>query len=145
MDHVSKAEIVREAREWIGTPFLHQQSVQGGGCDCVGLIRGLWRAIIGPEPEAPPPYPSRVDLLEASILTEFADRYLQPISADEAGPGDVLVMRFKEDTPTHHAVILVEAGRCVHAWGGRTVRKVVEGPLPPRAEITGAYSFPGAI
>ena len=29
------------ARSWIGTPYVHQVSVKGGGCDCLGLVRGV--------------------------------------------------------------------------------------------------------
>ena len=47
---------VAEARRWIGTPYLHQASVRGAGCDCLGLLRGVWRAVYGSEPEAVPAY-----------------------------------------------------------------------------------------
>ena len=50
------ARIVALARGWIGTPYVHQASVRGVGTDCLGLIRGVWRELIGPEPEAVPPY-----------------------------------------------------------------------------------------
>ena len=36
---------------WIGTPYRHQASLKGVGCDCLGLVRGVWRAVIGAEPE----------------------------------------------------------------------------------------------
>ena len=35
--------IVDLARGWIGTPYLHQASCRGIGCDCLGLVRGVWR------------------------------------------------------------------------------------------------------
>ncbi|MDF1729794.1 MAG: peptidase, partial [Sulfitobacter sp.] len=44
------------ARAWIGTPYIHQASRQGAGCDCLGLLRGLWRELYGSEPEAVPAY-----------------------------------------------------------------------------------------
>ena len=53
---VSRAAIIAEARGWIGTPYCHQASLKGAGCDCLGLIRGVWRALYGAEPEAPGPY-----------------------------------------------------------------------------------------
>ncbi len=49
---VTRAAIVAEAWSWIGTPYRHQASLKGVGCDCLGLIRGVWRALYGPEPEA---------------------------------------------------------------------------------------------
>lgn len=48
--------IVDEARAWIGTPYVHQMAVRSAGTDCLGLVRGVWRAVMGCEPEHPPAY-----------------------------------------------------------------------------------------
>ena len=48
--------IVNAARAWIGTPYLHQASLQGAGTDCLGLLRGIWRDCLGAEPVAVPAY-----------------------------------------------------------------------------------------
>ena len=48
---LTRTAIVEEARAWIGTPYRHQASLKGVGCDCLGLIRGVWRAVMGEEPE----------------------------------------------------------------------------------------------
>ena len=48
--------IVQAARGWIGTPYVHQASVKGGGTDCLGLVRGIWREFFGAEPEVMPAY-----------------------------------------------------------------------------------------
>ena len=53
---LARATIVAEARAWIGTPYRHQGSLKGIGCDCLGLVRGVWRAVAGAEPEAVPAY-----------------------------------------------------------------------------------------
>ena len=50
------ARVVAEARGWIGTPYLHGASVQGAGCDCLGLLRGVWRVVEGAEPVVVPRY-----------------------------------------------------------------------------------------
>jgi hypothetical protein len=53
---VRRSDIIAEARSWIGTPYAHQASVKGIGCDCLGLVRGVWRvngrrrAPAGPKP-----------------------------------------------------------------------------------------------
>ena len=49
-------KIVEEARRWIGTPYRQQASACGAGADCLGLVRGVWRNLIGAEPETIPPY-----------------------------------------------------------------------------------------
>ena len=64
--------LVAEARSWIGTPYRHQASLKGVGCDCLGLLRGVWRALIGPEPEEAPPYAP--DWAEASAAGAPASR-----------------------------------------------------------------------
>ena len=46
-DEVFRAAIVAEARGWIGTPYRHQASLKGVGADCIGLVRGVWRAFHG--------------------------------------------------------------------------------------------------
>src|SRR5829696_3204621 len=48
--------IIAETRTWIGTPYRHQASLKAVGCDCLGLLRGVWRAVMGAEPETPGPY-----------------------------------------------------------------------------------------
>lgn len=53
---MTAAPIVAEALTWLGTPYRHQASVKGVGCDCLGLVRGVWRAVYGSEPEAAPGY-----------------------------------------------------------------------------------------
>jgi len=53
---MSGAEILRAARRWIGTPYRHQASLRGAGCDCLGLVRGVWRDVYGGEPEPVPAY-----------------------------------------------------------------------------------------
>ena len=50
------ARVIAIARDWIGTPYRHQASTRGAGCDCLGLARGVWRALHGVEPTEPPPY-----------------------------------------------------------------------------------------
>jgi NlpC/P60 family putative phage cell wall peptidase len=48
--------VVSAARRWLGTPYHDQASVIGVGCDCLGLVRGVWREVVGPEPFPIPPY-----------------------------------------------------------------------------------------
>ena len=52
----TRTRIVAEARAWIGTPYRHQASLHGVGCDCLGLVRGVWRPSMAAKPEATPAY-----------------------------------------------------------------------------------------
>lgn len=37
------SKLIQIAKEWVGTPWVHNQSVKGLGCDCVGFIVGIGR------------------------------------------------------------------------------------------------------
>ena len=80
-----RTRIIAEARAWIGTPYRHQGSLRGVGCDCLGLIRGVWRAVNGPEPEATPAYtPDWAEASGAESLAEAARRHLVELDDRQA-------------------------------------------------------------
>ncbi|MDO1558124.1 peptidase P60 [Brevundimonas sp. 2R-24] len=139
------SRVVEAARGWLGTPYRHRQSVKGWGCDCLGLIRGVWRETVGPEPETPPPYsPDWAEREGGEALAEALGRWMTPVDPAAAEPGDVLLFRMNEGAPMRHAAITSragEGGRVIHAYWGRCV---VESRLIPwwRARIGAAFRFP---
>lgn len=136
-------EIVRAARGWIGTPYHDQASVKGAGTDCLGLVRGVWRELIGEEPEAAPSY-SR-DWAEASgreTMLEASRRHMRDVDPRAARPGDVLLFRIRPDAVVKHAAILASEGTMVHAMEGRKVAEVVLVPWW-RRRIAAAFRLPG--
>ncbi len=81
----SESRIVAVARAWIGTPYLHQASTKGAGCDCLGLIRGVWREVHGDEPAPVPPYtPDWSEPQGQERLWDVARRLLGPGGATRA-------------------------------------------------------------
>ena len=91
-------EIVAAARSWLGTPYRHQASRKGAGCDCLGLVRGVWRELVGPEPARLPPYtPDWAEALGQETLLHAARRHLREVPVGEARDGDVLVFRDRVD------------------------------------------------
>ncbi|MBY6239757.1 NlpC/P60 family protein [Methylosinus sp. Sm6] len=137
-----RAEIVAEARRWIGTPYRHQASLIHVGCDCLGLVRGVWRALIGPEPEAPPPYtPDWAEALGVETLASAAHRHFVAADARWLRPGDVLLFRFREGAPAKHLGIATDSNHMVHAHGGACVAEAPIGLW--RRRIVGAFAFPG--
>lgn len=134
--------IVAEARSWLGTPYRHQASLKGVGCDCLGLVRGVWRTAVGPEPEAPPPYrPDWAELGGDEALLAAAQRWLRPIETPR--PGDVLLFRMTPGAPGKHAAVMSGPERMIHAYWGRAV---VESALGAwwRMRLVAAFAFPGA-
>ena len=54
--HDPERVIAVSPRSWLGTPYHDQASLKGVGCDCLGLARGVWREVVGPEPSPIPSY-----------------------------------------------------------------------------------------
>ena len=109
--------IVAEALEWVGTPYRHQASRKGVGCDCLGLLRGVWRAIYGHELEQPGPYaPDWAEASEQERLLDGLRRHFveKPVGGAEAG--DLIVFRWRPHLPAKHAAILTEPECFVHAY-----------------------------
>jgi NlpC/P60 family putative phage cell wall peptidase len=142
MTPVSGERIVAEARRWIGTPYRHQASVQGVGCDCLGLLRGVWRALYGAEPEALPAYaPDWAEANGEERLAAAARRHLMEIDSSEAAPGDVLLFRWRERLPAKHMAILSSNERMIHAYDGAAVCEVRFAPFWQRRAAFG-FRFP---
>ncbi|WP_395645319.1 NlpC/P60 family protein [Terricaulis sp.] len=140
---ISRSMILAEARDWIGTPYQHQASAKGAGCDCIGLVRGVWRALYGDEPEAVPGYtPDWAERAGAETLLDAARRNMREVSLGAASPGDVLLFRMDARAPVKHAAILDEDERIIHAYWGRAV---VRSRFAPwwRARFAAAFQFPG--
>jgi len=139
---ITPDHIVAEARSWIGTPYRHQASLKGVGCDCLGLVRGVWRALYGAEPERMPAY-SR-DWAEASLresLAEAGARHLIPVAREAMQDGDVLLFRWRAGLVAKHAAVATDAGM-IHAHDGAAVAEVALAPWW-RRRLAYVFRFPG--
>lgn len=138
-------QAVAEARAWIGTPYRHQASCKGAGADCLGLLRGVWRALYGGEPEVVPAY--SMDWSEAShdeALWRAALRHLDPVAPGQEAPGDVLLFRMRAGAVAKHLGIagrVADGPTFIHAYSGHAV---VESPLsaPWQRRIVARFAFP---
>lgn len=137
--------VVAEARSWIGTPYLHQCSTKGAGTDCLGLLRGVWRALHGAEPEPVPAYtqdwsePSGEEVLLAAAL-----RHLRPKARDLAAPGDVLLFRMRDGAVAKHLGIQGRIGAdpsFIHAYSGHGVTESALS-APWQRRIAARFAFP---
>lgn len=142
MNPADPSAVLAIARAWIGTPYLHQSSVQDVGADCLGLARGIWRALHGNEPWEVPPY-SR-DWGEAGrreVLAEAARATLIEITVDAAGPGTLLLFRMGPAAPAKHCGILgasVIRPSLIHAYDRSGV---VEEPFGTAWARRAAFAF----
>ena len=140
---ITRAAIVAEARAWIGTPYRHQASLKGVGCDCLGLVRGVWRAVIGEEPERAPPYaPDWAEAAANEPLAEAASRHLIAIGIKQFAPGDVLLFRWRAGLAAKHAALVATDSTMVHAHGDAAVAEVAIMPWW-RRRLAYAFRFPG--
>ena len=133
--------VVAAARGWIGTPYLHQASVKGAGCDCLGLLRGVWREVLGAEPEVVPPY--TMDWAEPQgieVLLGAARRHLGEKPVAEAAPGDVLVFRMRAGAVAKHVGLMAGPDRFIHSYSGHGV---VESALTDawRRRVAAVFAF----
>lgn len=97
---MNRSEIIKLAQSQIGVPFHHQGRVPGVGLDCVGLVRYPYVAL-GYAPETADekgysrdPNPPK--------MRELLEQWLEPITLDEAKPGDILWL--KTGQPQHLAI-----------------------------------------
>lgn len=133
--------VVAAAREFLGTPYRHQASLAGAGCDCLGLLRGVWRALYGGEPMVVPPY--RADMRDpgnAGALRRAAETLL----VAEHGPlaaGQVVLFRLGGMAEPKHCGIMVSDMRFIHA---QERLGVVEADLtePWARRVSARFVFP---
>lgn len=136
------AAVLAEAETWIGTPYRHQGATKGLGCDCLGLVRGIWKAVYGREPETPGPYAA--DWAEAGgkdQLLEAARRHCREKPLDAARPGDLIVFRWRPQHAAKHLGLLMPDERFLHAYEGHAV--TISALVPQwRSRIAGVFAFP---
>ncbi|MBP1805503.1 NlpC/P60 family protein [Rubellimicrobium aerolatum] len=133
--------VIETARRWIGTPYQHQASLRGAGCDCLGLVRGLWRDLHGHEPASIPPYsPDWSEPQGEERLWHALARLLPP---GRGTPGDLLLFRMRPNAIAKHLGLLATPTTFIHALSGHGV---VESPLstPWAARIVARFDLEGA-
>lgn len=134
--------VLAEAMDWVGTPYRHQGARKGVGCDCLGLIIGVWRAVYGEEPERPGHYAA--DWAEAGGQERFleaARRHCVEKDPAALAPGDLILFRWRDHLPAKHAGIFAGDDRFVHAYQGSEV--TVSALVPQwRRRIAGIFAFP---
>ncbi|SCZ71678.1 putative phage cell wall peptidase, NlpC/P60 family [Epibacterium ulvae] len=141
----NSASVLHAARRWLGTPYVHQSATLGAGCDCLGLVRGVWADLYGAAPETPPAY--SMDWSEPQgdeRLWQAASRHLRSKTLADADAGDVILFRMRAGAVAKHLGIQSHIGaapRFIHAYQGHGV---VESPLsqPWQRRIVARFAFP---
>jgi len=110
--------IVAAARAWIGTPYRHQGSRKGVGCDCLGLVRGVWAEITGRAAEDPGAYaPDWAERSGTDRLIIAARLHCgEAVPLSEAVAGDIVLFRWRAGVSAKHAGILSGPDHFIHAY-----------------------------
>jgi len=130
-----REKVIKEARDCLGTPFVHQGRLPGKGLDCIGLVRWPQVALgFGDEDErrySMAPDPKRMKAL--------LEHYLVPIPRSELRPADILWLRIDE-MPTHLAIYTGKT--IIHAINSGPCKVVEHGfraPWPSR--VAGVFRY----
>lgn len=141
----TRQQIITVARSWINTPYRDQASLKGVGCDCLGLLRGVFRELnhTDEDPEQVPAYQSTwYDHSKEDELLNAAKRHLNEIQ--EIKPGCVLVFRMRITVAAKHCAIVTENDYMLHAYSGKKVFEVSMGEWW-KNKVVGIFDFPGVI
>lgn len=137
--------IVAAARAWIGTPYRHQGSRRGVGCDCLGLVRGVWAEITGRATQDPGTYaPDWAERAGQDRLLAAARLHCgEPVPLPEAMAGDIVLFRWREGVSAKHAGIVSGPDHFIHAY---EPVGVIESALVAswRRRIAAVYRIPRA-
>lgn len=142
---ITGADVVAEARRWLGTAYVHQASRLGAGTDCLGLLRGIWRGLLGTEPEQVPAYTQdwsepggHEDMLAA------ARRWLIAKPLFDTDCGDVLIFRMRQGFVAKHVGVAAALGThptFIHAYTGHgVVETALSAPWARR--VVARFEFP---
>jgi len=125
--------IVETARGWLGTPYRHLSATKGAGCDCLGLIRGVWAELYGALPEVPN---YRPDARDQRDLLKAAETRL---ARAEPGAGTIVVFRL--GAAPRHCGIMTAPARFIHAQEriGVVEANLTEGWAK---RVVGCFAFP---
>ncbi len=105
---MKREELIEEARSWIGTPFHHQASTKGAGCDCAGLVRGVGAAFGCIDPNVIMNYAREPN----GTIERYLDKFVTVTKNPK--PGDIVLFRIRR-LPQHMG-FLTDKGTIIHSY-----------------------------
>ncbi len=131
-------DIVKEARTYLGTPFVHQGRLKGKGIDCIGLIADVGKTLnlINYDNTT---YSRQPD---GKFLLAEMNKIFEVVETDKMQSGDIVLFWVKNLKYPQHVGILTDYG-FIHT--NSYVGKVVEHRLAEehRKRIVKVYKYPG--
>lgn len=138
----TRAQIVAEARSWIGTKWVHQHRCKGVAVDCAGLVIGVARACgLVHESFDLNGYSRRPD----GTLADICGEYMARVSQGSMQAGDVLVVAMERE-PQHMGILGdYRHGGLSFIHASSSAGRVIETRLmfARNCKFRGAYALPG--
>ena len=149
---VTVDEILRVARSWIGTKFVHQGRRKDIGVDCIGLVIEVCREVGLVDAAGLPPgwnHTGYGRFPDSYGPTQALLRYLTRVEPRSAmRPGDVALFRTVRGEPAHMGWLGDAGAPCslIHAYAAKTIpqARVQEHRLGPHwlARLHSVYRVP---
>lgn len=121
----ARHDVIAAAKGWIGTPYQHQARTKGAGCDCLGLILGVWQELGGALPDVPPYSQDWSEPQGDERLWRAAADLLTPRTPGApAQIGDVVLFRMRDGMVAKHLGVMSQINdmpRFIHAMSGHGV------------------------
>jgi NlpC/P60 family putative phage cell wall peptidase len=141
------ADIVTEARTWLGTPFHHAAALRGVGCDCVGIVIGIARALgCLPADYRAPTYSPQWHLhrYEELLRTAMEQLGCRPVPLAARQPGHILLFRYGRVASHSGILVARDPDFLVHAVLHKGVLyQRLAGDL--LARLRACYTFPEVV
>jgi len=138
----TRARALAIAESWIGTPYRHQASRRQVGCDCLGLMIGVWRELYGDTVPVRLCYsPDWAETARGEPLLAALRERCDEIGPHDMAPGDILAFRWQAGAAAKHLALLAPGGRIIHAYEGHAVTASAFVPSW-RRRVAGVFAFP---
>lgn len=139
-------QIVTTARTWIGTPYVHRGARRGAGCDCLGLLRGVWAEAGNMRLQSVPAYtPDWSEPQGDEVLWSAATEQLNSKPIEDARAGDVLLFRMRQGAVAKHIGLQADTGQqstFIHSYQGHGVCENAFS-APWQRRLVARFSIPG--
>jgi cell wall-associated NlpC family hydrolase len=112
-----RAEIVRWAKTWLGTPYHHRAALKGAGADCAMFPVAVYKECgVLPAEYGPPDYSSQWHLHRSDELyLKEIEKFCQQVSPSrKPQPADFVVVHFGRTFS--HGAIVVEWPIVIHSY-----------------------------
>jgi cell wall-associated NlpC family hydrolase len=138
----TRAEIIAEARSYIGTPWQHQGRLKGVGVDCAGVVVGVGKTcgvISGDSWALGTGYGRQPNPIKMKMAL---DALLDRVRKENMLPGDVAWLRAGCDL-AQHLGIFSERNTLIHAVNYQVVQELPIEATMKRKNLVAVYRYRG--